>query len=312
MWSLPRAPCLVMYHLGAMRFHWPLVLMYHAVVPAQPGWSNVDLGVVYQEDLERQLRYLKRWFGVLHPEEYAEHLARGRPLPRRAALVTVDDGYQNLLDYALPVARAVNVVPLAFVSTGHLDATQWLWFARVCASRLLGGPDLRPLFGLLGTMTLAQIEAVLLERRAPRREDGSPLTRLLYDGSRAEDLARHARSGALCLGGHTVSHPNLPREAPEFQRREIEENRRELERLSGAPVRLFAYPSGDIDANVARCLRDAGYHGAFSILPAPRSFPVDLRRYHIPRTGIYTSGRIAFALKCAGVDYWRWKLGLVG
>ncbi len=285
--------------------------MYHAIIPRQPGWRNVDLDAVYQDDFERHLRSLKRRFSVLHPEEWADVVAADRPLPRRSVLITIDDGFQNLIDHAVPVAEAANVVPLAFVSTGHLDRARWLWFARICASHLLGGADLRRRAGSLSRMRLEEIEAVLVEWNAPARSNGSPLCRLLFDGADTALLERCVRKGALCLGGHTVRHPNLPRESPEVCRSEIIENKIQLERIAGGPVRLFAYPSGHVNEEAARHVRDAGFVGAFSILPPERSFPAALGAFHVPRTGIQASGPVAFRMKCAGIDYWRWKFGLL-
>jgi peptidoglycan/xylan/chitin deacetylase (PgdA/CDA1 family) len=290
---------------------WPLVLMYHGIIPRQPDRENVDLGVVYADQFERHLGALRRRFTVLHPEEFAELARSGRSLPRRSVLVTLDDGFQNVLDHALPAARAHGVVPLAFISTGHLSGQRWLWFSRLAASRVLGGPDLLGLVGRLSRLPLSAIETEVSAAGAPTRDQATPLARLLFDGADAGLLAEAAGQGSVVLGGHTVLHPFLSRETRESRRREIADNKRELEALAGRPVRLFAYPSGDFDAEVARDVRDAGYAAAFAIHPAPRGFPEDLRRFQVPRVGIYAAGPLAFRLKCAGIDRVRRRVGLL-
>jgi peptidoglycan/xylan/chitin deacetylase (PgdA/CDA1 family) len=103
----------------------------------------------------------------------------------------------------------------------------------------------------------------------------------------------------------------MPRESAERCRQEIIDNKRRLEEIASRPVRLFAYPSGDADDRVASQVREAGYSGAFTILPPRRSIPPDLRRFYLPRIGIYNAGQVTFRLKCAGVDTLRWKLGLL-
>ena len=288
---------------------WPLVLMYHGVVPRQAGVDNVELGVVYTDQFDRHLAALTRRFLVLHPDEFADLVARGRPAPRRTALLTLDDGFQNLLDHALPVTEAHGVVPLAFVSSGHLSGSDWLWFSRVCASGIMGGRDLRGMLDRLSRLPLREIGSIVDAAEAPTRGNGSALARLLFDGAEAESLGRHARRGALCVGGHTMRHPYLTREDREVRLREIGEDKARLEALAGRPIRLFAYPSGDVDADVARDVRDAGYVAAFSIHPPPADFPSDLKAFHLPRTGIYSAGWLPFRLKCAGVDAWRHRLG---
>ena len=290
---------------------WPLVLMYHGIVPRQAGRGNLDLGVVYADQFDRQLAFLKRRFHLLHPEELADLIERGRPLPRRSAVVSIDDGFQNALLYALPVARGHGVVPLAFVNSGHLSGRGWLWFSRVCASRLMGGADLRPLFGRLSRMPLGDIGPEVDAAGAPTREQGSELCRMVFDGADEGLLARHARDGSLVIGGHTVRHPNLSRETRATRRQEIGDDKRALEAIAGRPVRLFAYPSGDVDEAVARDVREAGYVAAFSILPPGEGFPSELERWHVPRVGIYSAGWLPFRLKCAGIDRWRHRLGLL-
>ncbi len=64
--------------------------------------------------------FLAPCFEILHPEAYAELLVCGRK-PARSAVVTVDDGFQNLLDYALPVAETLRIPLLAFVGSRHLE-----------------------------------------------------------------------------------------------------------------------------------------------------------------------------------------------
>ena len=97
----------------------PFVFMYHGVTPPQPGLRCEELGVVYREDFERHLAIMKKRFTLLHPEECADLIERGLPPPPRAALLTLDDGHQNLLDHALPVARVLqpgNVTPSSTTS----------------------------------------------------------------------------------------------------------------------------------------------------------------------------------------------------
>ena len=115
---------------------WPLVLMYHGIIPRIPGRISHDLFVIFQDDFERHLRLLKRFYHLLHPDELADALEKGGSVPQRSALITLDDGYQNILDYALPVAEVLRVPLLVFVSSGHLNGGEWLWFSRYFAMQL--------------------------------------------------------------------------------------------------------------------------------------------------------------------------------
>jgi len=292
--------------------------MYHAVVPrdlrAEPAADRflTGAGAIYQDDFENQLIALRRRFDLLHPEEYADQLARGRLPPTRSAVVTVDDGFQNLLDYALPVAESLGIPLLAFISSGHLDGGPWLWFTRTATVRLTGGADVSALHAGLKRLSLSSIEAALETAGIPvdRRDDR--LCRLLFEGARSADLESACRRGRLVLGGHTVRHPNLSCETAEICASEMIENREHLEKIAGTRIRMFAYPSGDFSPDTARIAMESGFDAAFAVNPPREPLADELRRYHVPRVGINGPGRLRFWLKCSGVDYWRWRLGLLG
>ncbi len=290
---------------------WPFILMYHGVIPNQRWRDSVDLRVVYEEDFDQQLRWLKRFFVLLHPDEYAAMLEGGQPVPERAALVTVDDGFQNLIDHALPIARTHGVTLLAFVCTGHLDGGNWLWFSRALMSRLRGHPGAKTMLSRAPNSPLESIHHELEEAGIPGRHPASALGRIVFDGASREGLRRAVEQGNLVLGGHTTHHPYMSHENAGVNAAELGENKADLEAIGGRPVRWFAYPSGDVTPDVARLVRQAGYTAAMAIRPPNPGFPHDLRRFHIPRSGIYRPGRIRFALKCLGMDYWRGRFAPV-
>lgn len=74
------------------------------------------------------------------------------------------------------------------------------------------------------------------------------------------DLAQIATSGNE-IGGHTVSHPNLPEDAPDEAARQICDDRATLNSWGFDPV-SFAYPFGAATAPVEAAVRDCGYTSA--------------------------------------------------
>jgi peptidoglycan/xylan/chitin deacetylase (PgdA/CDA1 family) len=284
---------------------WPLVLMYHGVIPTVPGMESVDLSVIYQDEFERQLRILKKVYYVLHSDEFVEILRADpqdgskRAFPKRSVLVTLDDGFQNALDYALPVAEATQVPLLAFISTGHLDDGEWLWFSRLQAWRLRGIVT-SDVFSM--NKPLEELECALDELGAPRRLEGDGLQHRLLDGMSSTQLAAASRSDYFSVGGHSIRHPRLPNELAESVRLEIVENKKILESITGKEVNLFAYPQGIYDPAVARQVIDAGYVGAFTITRHKRCLSPDLDHYEIPRVGIYRPGNFWFWYKCLGIS----------
>jgi len=60
------------------------------------------------------------------------------------------------------------------------------------------------------------------------------------------------------VAAHTVTHPPLTKQTDEVITREVMDNRADLERLVGYPVRGLAYPGGDADQRVAEFLPKLG------------------------------------------------------
>src|SRR5438046_5518222 len=76
------------------------VLMYHAVVREPlpvPDWC-----FVLEDDFARQMAYLKRHFDLLPLSAALAALGAGR-IRRPTAVITFDDGFQNVRDIAFPV-----------------------------------------------------------------------------------------------------------------------------------------------------------------------------------------------------------------
>jgi peptidoglycan/xylan/chitin deacetylase (PgdA/CDA1 family) len=115
----------------------------------------------------------------------------------------------------------------------------------------------------------------------------------------AQVRALHAQGFAI--GAHTVSHPILAETAPDEARREIEAGRTQLEQLTGAPVRLFAYPNGrpgrDFREEHAEIVRALGFDGA--VTTAWGAARVDTDRFAIPRFTPWDRSGLAFGLRLA-------------
>jgi len=75
------------------------------------------------------------------------------------------------------------------------------------------------------------------------------------------ELVRLTAAGVE-IGAHTVSHPDLSALSREDCRREMAESRDRLERLTGSPVRTFAYPFCRYGEAAVAAAADAGFLAA--------------------------------------------------
>jgi peptidoglycan/xylan/chitin deacetylase (PgdA/CDA1 family) len=99
------------------------ILMYHYV---EPWPANADKFrqalTVTPEDFAAQMQYLAdHGYVTVSLYDLTEALTLGRPLPEKAVVLTFDDGYRGLLDYALPVMEPLGFTGTVFVITEFAD-----------------------------------------------------------------------------------------------------------------------------------------------------------------------------------------------
>ncbi len=94
------------------------VLTYHDIGPQAKG--RLLIGV---KSFEEQMRYLKeQGYRVISLSEFHEFLSLRRQLPRRAVVITFDDGYKSFVQYAYPVLKELGFTATLFVYTDYVGA----------------------------------------------------------------------------------------------------------------------------------------------------------------------------------------------
>ena len=202
-------------------------------------------------------------------------------LPRRALLITFDDGYRSFLDSALPVLRLLGVPSMLFVTGACLDPYNLPLdnlLSYLCTSvgleRLASALDPHA----RGTRTFLQLLDMVammpFGRFVNLRDELAERFEVDQTALRAEseifvdpqDLAGLSAVGCE-VANHTRSHlfcRSIPNE--EVAREEIVEHARRLESLTGRPVRAFSYPYGqrkDATPMVERILLESGHSASF-------------------------------------------------
>lgn len=259
------------------------IMIFHRVVaepdPLQPREPTVEV-------FFDRMRRLKQVFNVLPLDEAARRLREGT-LPPRAASITFDDGYADNLTLATPVLQKLGLHGTFFVATGFLDGGRMFNDTVVEAIRRSNRPSVRPRIpGTdLGELDLSTVQAkrAAVARLLPavkpllpdqRVEVTEALARELTDQPLPDDLMmstaqlRALGDSGMAIGGHTVSHPILARMNNQAAAEEIDIGRKQLERVLGRRVALFAYPNGrpmqDYSPHQAALVRELGFDAAVS------------------------------------------------
>jgi peptidoglycan/xylan/chitin deacetylase (PgdA/CDA1 family) len=232
------------------------ILGYHRVCG---GPDPLRLSVS-SEHFAQQLDVLARGAHPMPLREAAAALGQGA-LPHRAVVVTLDDGYADNLDCALPLLERYEVPATVFVVSGTRGGEFW-WDRLV---RALEGAKPRHASARRRATALArELEAAAPEEREKRlreietenaRAGDTPRHRSLT----AEELVRLAAHPLIEIGSHTVSHRPLAMLPEDVQRDEIERSKIELEASVRSDITSFAYPHGSCSQETLTLVGAAGY-----------------------------------------------------
>lgn len=99
------------------------ILMYHYIEPWPPGPDEVRQGLtVTPEDFAAQMAYLHaHGYATVSLYDLVAALAVGQDLPEKAVVITFDDGYRTLIDFAVPIMQQYGYTGTVFVITQLMD-----------------------------------------------------------------------------------------------------------------------------------------------------------------------------------------------
>lgn len=287
------------------------VLTFHRVLPEV---DPLDPGTLDQREFERQLRWLQSQLPVMPLAEACDRLFAGT-LRRTVAAVSIDDGYMDNYEVALPILQRLGIPATCFVATGFMNGR--LMFndrilGAVRASRL-GEIDVSALgLGILPIASLSDkrdtlhrlvshVKYVGLEERetlVARIEQACEASVDLPSMMGPDELRGMIRHGWE-LGGHTRNHPILRLLSDADAAGEMRNSFEDLQRVTGRAPRLFAFPNGrlgdDFDARHARMARDAGFSYAFTTMYGAARRGDD--RWQVPRVSTWQQSRMRFHMR---------------
>lgn len=264
-----------------------LILGYHRIVDAACDPYGLCVGI---DHFRQQLEVVRRYAQPMRLQELAHTLRDGR-LPRRAVVLTFDDGYADTLVHAKPLLEAYEIPATVFVTTGALGREFW-WDE--LARELLSAPALpgqppeafrvpghvwpkngsKRRLGAGGARHQRQSLLIWLydhllaqtpeERQTTLRTVRAWMARpqMAESWGRAasgDELIGLAAGGLVDIGAHSVTHSNLNALPAGVQRSEITDSKSCLEELLGQPVKTFAYPNGSVTEVAKEILREVGF-----------------------------------------------------
>lgn len=238
------------------------------------------------------------------------------------AAFTLDDGYRNNLEHALPVFAKYEAPFTVFVAKGLAEGSHGVWWETL-AMLLRKGRKLAFDFGH-GSETLRLDTPVLRKaafeqfaryiHRVDEAEAVAALDALAWDhdvdpvaiirdlAMGPDALKRLVKHPLADLGAHTISHRALARLPEADARDEMSASADYVESLTGTRPTSFAYPYGTSEAATRRegaIARDLGFELAVTTQPGVLTPASSADIHYLPRislNGLYQKPRYVSAL----------------
>lgn len=295
------------------------VLTYHRVQPESADSYSAEGITVSPQTFARHMRFLSEKFRPLSVEEFRSCVASGR-FPRRACLVTFDDGWADNETYALPILQQSSVPAVLFIATAFVGTSNTFWQERL--TRLLfvltrqptRGQQLLEELGISGARAAPQKKArrmvrdfvtrtksrdthaiEVLEQRvvAALGDDASACAVDFGDDAFLdwEAIGRMVASGLVTIGSHAHSHSPLPPMGRDGASSEFSEAASIIERHGLPRPWVCAYPNGDVDAAIAEAAKATGHEIGFTTEPGHVRHgddPLRLRRINVQESSTET------------------------
>ncbi|GCE17396.1 polysaccharide deacetylase family protein [Dictyobacter kobayashii] len=262
------------------------------------------------------MRYLKRYYRVMHLEEaleelYGLHANEKQSYRQRTPVVmTFDDGYHDNYTHAFKAAVELQVPITIFLIPGYIDSGDYFWWGEgerlVKQTRLneftfdgqtyhLQQPESQKALALLIDMRLrtahsvAEREQFLTQMRhnlaiSVQETCGRDVKDVNIPLSWNEVMEMQ-ESGFVSFGAHTMHHPVLAYLSdPAEMNYEVADCRKVLQERLGKPIRTLAYPIGrdeHIGMEAIKAVRRAEYTWAVTTtkgVATPESDPYRLER----------------------------------
>lgn len=277
-------------------------VVFHDISASESPFTR-GMGVsITPSNFEAALKFITTYYTPVGLQDVLND-SDAKGVPPRAILLTFDDGYASVMEWAVPLCIKFGVPAIFFLNAAFLDNQRLAPDNLVCyaanelgmeaintAVRVVKGADSPKLRSLAEVFSCFFPAISLSERKVF-------LDALAHLGGIDErHLAGKARlyltRKQLCelassdfeIGDHTYTHVRCRSLTPEDFGDEVDRNKAELEALSGRKVRSFSVPYGsssDLTSDLKGHLRRSGHEAVF--LSESVANPRSANAFHLDR-----------------------------
>ena len=292
-----------------------VIAMYHGFTAADShqGIENHEGKHVHVRSFQQHLALLTEHYTVVPLQDVVRAWTTGSPLPQRAAVITIDDGYRSIYSVAYPALKQFQVPASVFLATDFVDNRRFLWTDRLEYAVNHATADV--LTVTIGSQALRLDLTDAQSKMAADRRLRSSLKALpqevrdhavdqieraagcsvyhaaggtaIYDPLSWSETSEMVRSGLVSIGSHTHTHVIMSRCEPARAADELRVSKHIIEERLGVLCDLFCYPNGrrgDFNSTTRGLLRAHGFSSALTTVYGNNGSDADLfelRRYNL-------------------------------
>jgi len=306
------------------------VLTYHRIARSEDSThSDPHLISATPEMFAHHMQWLEKHYQVIDMQQALDAIVHQAPVPKRAVLITFDDGYPDFRDHAWPVLRQLGLPVTLFVPTafpGQQGSAFW-WdrlYAAVATSmeseivdeklgrlklqtdqdRISSALTLRNYVKSLShPEAMAWIDDVCLKLTNEDCVTTAPMN--------WQDLRQLSDQG-VTIGAHSRTHPLLTKITRQQVHDEISGAQQDIESMMGKVLPIFCYPAGASNPEICDIARNAGIELGFGSRLGHNNLnscnPLCLERINITRRTSTAVLRGRLSRIGIHADIWRRKM----
>jgi peptidoglycan/xylan/chitin deacetylase (PgdA/CDA1 family) len=244
-----------------------LIFMLHRVLPAKERdiYSlNKDLAITPEKLEEYILFFKEKKYAFISLDELANWLENKKKINQKFICLTFDDGYQDNLNFALPILKKHNVPATIYVTNCLPNGTGLLWWylfeehAKKSQSLILNTSigknefhwkDEDDAFSQFGKVSEV-IKSIELDELSDVLSQGFGLSNSeMYEQCKTisltwNEIKELSEDPLITIGAHTMNHISVKHQKADLVMQEMLKSKLEIENKIGKTVNHFAYPFG--------------------------------------------------------------------
>jgi len=303
--------------------------MYHGFTDEEENNSieNYQGKSINIELFRSQIKYLKNHYNVISLSDYVDFCKKGKKLPDKSIIITIDDGYKSNYTLAFPIFKDFDVPATIFLTTDFINNKNFFWVDRL--EYAINNTKAKKLELTIGNEKLyfsltSQQEKIscdkILRNKFKSIENLNPEELIqhvesllniklseaskpppIYEPLGWNEIVEMIKSSKVDIGSHTHKHLLLAKYKKEIVLNELSLSKEIIESQTRIDTSLFCYPSGSFNDETKLFVKESGYSCALTTVKGMNNEISDL--YELKRFSVENTDLKSFVLTISRIRY---------